>query len=208
MAPAVIRMSKPAVARAPQESSLVSELLDGLDAKDARTKYGSAKALRQLAEQQPGVLYPHFDFFAGLLAHENNIFRWEGIIVLSHLVRVDAEHKFDALFDRYFAPIRGPVMVTAANVIAGAARIALARPDWADRIAAEVLKVGHARYQTAECRNVAIGHGIQTFNQIVHLLKDTKPVLRFVRRQLKNDRPATRKKAERFLRRHSSAAQV
>ncbi len=185
----------------------VRELIAGLDAKDARTKYGSAKALRQLAERQPEALYPHFDFFVGLLAHENRIFQWQGIIVFSHLVRVDVERKFDDLFAPYFALIRGSVMITAANVIGGAARIALARPEWADRITAEVLKVGRAHYQTDECRNVAIGHAIQTFDQIVHLMQDAKPVIRFVQRQLKNDRPATRKKAARFLRRHFSGPQ-
>ena len=58
-------------------------------AKDARTKYRSAKALRQLAEQQPELLYPHFDFFAGLLAHENKIFQWQGIIasILSDVLK-------------------------------------------------------------------------------------------------------------------------
>jgi hypothetical protein len=187
---------------APHEQDRVNHLLSGLAAEDARTKYSSAKALRRLAEEKPHELYARFDFFAGLLAHENKIFQWEGIIVLSHLARVDAQHKFDALFDRYFAPIRGPVMITAANVIGGAARVAVARPEWADRIAAEVLRVGRARYQTAECRNVAIGHAIQTFDQIFHLLKSPQPVLRFVRRQLKNPRPATRKKAGRFLHRH------
>jgi len=92
-------------------------------------------------------------------------------------------------------------MISAANVIGGAARIALARPGLADRVAAEVLKVERASYATAECRNVAIGHAVSAFGEFFHVLRRQRaPVLEFVRRQLTNSRPATRKKAERFLR--------
>jgi hypothetical protein len=64
---------------------------------------------------------------------------------LSQLARVDAEDKFTAIFDKHFAPIRGPVMITAAHVIRGGARIAAAKPHLADRIAAEVMKVDRGR---------------------------------------------------------------
>jgi len=65
--------------------------------------------------------------------------------VLSQLARVDAEDKFTAIFDKYFAPIRGPVMITVAHVIQGGARSAAAKPHLTDRIAAEVLKVDRGR---------------------------------------------------------------
>jgi len=128
--------------------------------------------------------------------------------VLSEFARVDAGEKFAAIFDKYFAPIRGPVMITGANVIRYAARIAVAKAHWADRIAAEVLKVERAGYQTLECRNIAIGHAILAFGEIFELLQDPEPVLRFVRKQLKNSRPSTRKKAEQFLKRAEKAARV
>lgn len=184
------------------DPALVPELLAGLRADKPRVKYGCAKVLRVVSERRPEVLYRHFEVFADLLDHENKILRWEGIFVLSHLARVDSAHKFDAIFRKYFAPIPGPVMITAANVIGGAARIALARPAWADRVAGEVLKVSRGRYGTTECRNVVIGQAIEAFDQLFHLLRDPAPVRRFVQRQLKNTRPATRKKAERFLQRH------
>jgi hypothetical protein len=46
---------------------------------------------------------------------------------------------------------------------------------------------------------VAIGHAIVALGAILPLLRDPTPVVRFVRRQIRNRRPATRKKAERFL---------
>jgi hypothetical protein len=178
---------------------LLPDIMDGLNAAQARIKYGCAKALCQISELQPEVLYPHFDFCVRLLDHENKILQWNGAYMLSQLIRVDAQDKFSAVFEKYFAPIPGPYMITAANVIAGGARIAQARPDLADRIGIEILKVGRARYQTAECRNVAIGHAIIALGDILPLLRNPTPAIRFVRRQVRNSRPATRKKAERFL---------
>ncbi len=183
----------------PARNTEPGQLIEGLQAKDARTRFGCAKALRRLAELEPQRLYPAFDTFARLLDHQNKILQWEGAIVLSHLARVDAENKFEPLFGKYFSPISGPVMITAANVIRGGGRIARARPGWADRIAAELLKVRTARYATAECRNVAIGHTITAFGEFFDLLRKPAPVVQFVKKQVRNPRCATAKKAEALI---------
>lgn len=201
----VHRLRARSSARNPGE---VEELLQGLDATEPRHKFGCAKALCHLSGEQPALLYPHFDAFVRLLDHENKILQWGAIHVLSHLAGVDTEDRFAAVFDRYFSPISGPVMITAANVIKGSARIARARPRWADRIAAEVLKVTRGRYRTAECRNIAIGHAIVALEQMLDLVNNRAPVLRFVRGQLNNPRPATRHKAEHFLKRLASHAKT
>ena len=185
---------------------LIPDILDGLRAEKAPIRFGCVKAIRIVSEERPDLLYPYFDFFIGLLDHENKIFQWEAAYVLSHLARVDDDDKFVAIFDRYFSPIPGPVMITAASVIQGGARIAQAKPRLAERIAAEVLKVAKARYQTVECRNVAIGHAILALGGILPLLPDPAPVLQFIRAQTENRRPATRKKATQVLESHRSAA--
>ena len=178
---------------------LFPEILEGLNSAKADTKYGCVKALRLVSEQRPEVLYPHFDFFVHLLEHENKIFQWNAACVLSHLARVDVQDKFAAIFKQYFSPILGPVMITTANVMQGGARVAQAKPQLAGRIAEEILKVARARYQTTECRNVAIGHAIIALGKMLPLLPNPAPAVRFVRKQTRNPRPATRKKAERFL---------
>lgn len=124
---------------------LLEKVMEGLGPETARIKLGCAKALRVLSETHPDLLYPQFDFFVHLLDHQNKIFQWEAARVLSQLAQVDAEDKFTAIFDKYFAPIRGPVMITVAHVIQAGARSAAAKPHLADRIAAEVLKVDRGR---------------------------------------------------------------
>ncbi len=186
-----------------RKPELLSELIDGLGAEKARVKYGCAKILRIISDEAPGLLYSRFAFFADLLDSDNNIFKWGAIHVIANLATVDTEDRIEAIFERYFAPIPGPALITAANVIAGAAKIALAKPQLTERITKELLKVEKARYKTTECRNVALGHAIKAFDQFFDQIKDKGPVVAFVRRQLENTRNATRKKAEVFLKRRS-----
>jgi hypothetical protein len=176
----------------------VDTLCDGLASPEARTKYGSAKQLLRLSEQDPDLLYPRFDFFARLLEGETRILRWDSSRILGHLARVDSAGRIDALLDRYLAPITGHEMIAAANAIQGAADIALAKPHLADRIAKAIVKVSRAHYATPECRNVATGHAIQALDRFFEHIQKKEPVLGFVESQLKNPRPATRKKAEKF----------
>ena len=182
--------------------SLLPELLAGLDADHATLRFGCAGALLILSDQQPALLYPHWERLVGLMESPNSILQWTGFRAIANLARVDAAGRIEGMFERYFAPIGGPVMITAATVIAGGARIARAKPCLADRIAQEILRVRRARYQTPECRNVAIGHAIEAFEVFFDLISDRAPVLRFTRRQLQNTRSAVRQKAERFLKRH------
>jgi len=196
---------KGAIARRVIESpKLIPEVVEGLSADNVRVKYGCAKVLRIVSDEAPALLYPRFDFFAALLESDNNILKWEGIYVIANLSSVDAEDRIEAIFERYFAPIPGPVLITAGNVIAGAAKIARAKPQLTERIAAELLKVEKAQYKTAECRNVALGHTIRAFDQFFERIRDKERVIAFVGRQLENTRKPTRRKAEAFLKKRSS----
>lgn len=192
--------------RVATEPALLPEVLAGLRADEPRIKYGCSKVLRLVSQKHPALLYPRFDFFAGLLDSDNNFLKWDAARIIASLAAVDSRGKLKPILNRYLRPIGGPVMITAANLVGNAATIALARPDLADRLACAVLKVERAEYQTAECRNVAIGHAIESFARFFHLLKaKRKPaVVQFVRRQLKNRRNAVRKKAAAFLKRRES----
>ena len=171
----------------------------GLDAPAARVKFGCLKDLRRLSEEAPQLLYPDFDRFARLLDHPNSIYRWNAAHILANLARVDRSRKLAPLLDKFLRPIGGPQMIGAANVIQAAAVIAAAQPRLADALAAGILTVDRAKYETEECRNVAIGHAIQSLDRFFESIPRQRAVLGFVRRQLGNPRPATRRKAERFL---------
>ena len=88
------------------------------------------------------------------------------------------------------------------------ARIALAKPELTERITREILKVEKAKYKrhgklSPECRNVAIGHAIDSFDKFFEQIENKAAVIAFVKRQLSNTRKPVAKKAERFIRKHA-----
>jgi len=178
---------------------MIDELLLGLDSGKPRIRYGAAKALRQCSERNPGQVYPHFDRFVALMEGDNTFLRWGSERILGNLAAVDSDNKFERVLGRFLAPITGHELIGAANAIAAAAQIALAKPHLADQIAAEILKVRRANYATAECRNVAIGHALRSLDQFFQHVRNKRPVLAFARKQMDNPRPASRRHAERFL---------
>ena len=182
--------------------------LDALHAPDARTKLAASKAFRDLSLHEPARLYPHFESFAALLAHPNNILKWDAILTVANLARVDEERKLDRILDAYLAPITGPVMITAANTIKGAASIAQARPDLAPRILTALLRVEKAKYATPECRNVAIGHVLTAFAKLSRLFPDTRPIRSFAARHTRNPRAATAAKAKSLAASSASASKL
>jgi hypothetical protein len=193
------------VHRARANPSLVPDLLDGTASQSPPVKFGSAKALWLLAEADPALLYPHFDFFVKQLDSPNGPLRWNAARTLACLAPADTEDKLEPLLDKYLGVIPGPRMIDAANVIGSAWRIARAKPRLADRIARAILGVSEAQYQTDECRNVAAGHALQSLGRFFDLFEDQPAVVAFARAQLGNRRPSTRRKAEEFLKKHAAA---
>jgi hypothetical protein len=111
-------------------------------------------------------------------------------------------------FNKYSAPVTGPVMVTAGNIVGAAAKIARAKPALTARIVRQLLKVETATYEhkgivSPECRKIVCGQVVTTFDEIFDQIKNRKPVVEFVKRQQDSSRPAVRKAVARFLKRHA-----
>ena len=185
-----------------EDTNYLPELISGLQASEAKIKYGSNKVLIIISEKNPAVLYPKLDFFISQLDNENNFLKWGAIEIIANLCRVDSGHHFENIFAKFISPIHGHHMITAANTIKAANKIAGIKHNLAEKIAQEILNVENADYETTECNNIVIGQAITTLNNLFPQLKSKKPVFEFVQRQVKNKRPATRKKAETFIRKN------
>ncbi|MFC2084242.1 hypothetical protein ACFLS9_04220 [Bacteroidota bacterium] len=182
-----------------KEPELIPLLFTGFKSNKAILKYRCLKLVRLISEESPDLIYPYIKKLIGLLDSENNIMKWGAIIIISNLAAVDKDNVIEKNFNKYFNPIKGPVMITAANVISSSSKIALAKPGLTDKISNEILKVEYAEYQTDECKNIAYGHAIKSFYVFFDKIKNKKPVVLFVKNQLNNSRDATKNKAEKFL---------
>jgi hypothetical protein len=194
-----------------RENEHIPKLVEAFQAETSSKKFAFEKVLRLVSESQPELIYPYFDVFIKLLDSDNSFLKWGSIITIANLTATDTPKKFEAIFSKYYAPISGPTMITAANIIVSSATIARFKPSLIDAITREILKVEKAKYKlkgclSPECRNVAIGHAIDSFDKFYDQIEDNKEVLNFVKRQLKNTRKQVAKKAEQFLRKHSLPA--
>jgi hypothetical protein len=186
------------VSKALSDSCFIPAIIGGLAAKDS-SKLRCAKALNMLSASHPTLLYPHFDFFVSLLDSRHNILKWNAIIILSNLTKIDTKHRFDAVFDKYYRHLWDGDLVTAANIIGSSGKIASFRPDLRDRITAEILKVELVPLPTSECREIARGKALLAFKEYLVNPEDNMLVKEFIQRCLKSTRPATQSKAERLL---------
>lgn len=190
--------------RAARHPMLVSDLFAGLTVREARLKFGCAKVLMLASERTPQAVLPHWARLLALLKSDNKIMQWSAMLTLANLSSVASLRRARALVPQLLATVRGPVMITAANAMRSAARIALAHRSLADLVAREILQVENARYQTSECRNIAISHAVLALEELWPILKDRGSVLAMAKRATANSHPATRKKATAFLKKHDA----
>ena len=185
-----------------EDPSLLPEIFNGVYSTNARTRYGCAKILRIISEENPKMLYPRMGFFTELLESDKRVLKWNALYIIANLAKVDVENKFDDIFDKYYSLLNAEYMVTVANVVGNSGKIAKAKPHLTQKITNELLKIENLTVKshlTQECKNILIGHAITTINMYFDQIGNKEEVISFVKRQLNNTRNATKIKAKKFL---------
>ena len=182
---------------------LLPEIFKGISSTNPRIRYGCAKVLRIVSEENPERLYPKIDFFIQLLDSDLKIIKWNAMDVIANLTRVDTKNRFDDTFDKYYRFLNDDVMITVAHIVDNSGKIAKAKPHLTKKITNKLLKlekIPTKPHLTQECKNILMGKAISAFNMYFYQIENKDDVISFVRRQLNNTRNATKKKAEKFLR--------
>lgn len=182
--------------------SLLPEVFIGISSTNPRIRYGCAKILRIISEENSERLYPRIDFFFELLDSDKRILKWNALYIIANLTKVDMENRFEDIFDKYFGLLNAEYMVTVANVIGNSGKIAKAKPHLTQKITNELLKIENLTtksHLTQECKNILLGHAISAFDMYFDQIENKEEVISFATRQLNNTRNATKVKAEKFL---------
>lgn len=182
--------------------SLLPDLLTGVSSENARIKFKSAKTLRIISEENPKMLYSKMDFFTNLLDSKNKILRWIAIDVIGNLASVDSENKFHRIFEKYYSLLSDESMITIGHVIDNSGKITRAKQHLTQKITSKLLNLETILkpYLTKECRNILLGKVILALGEYFDQIQNKDEVISFVKTQLNNNRNATKKKAESFLR--------
>ena len=185
-----------------QDFSLLPTVLNGVSSSKAAIRYGCAKVLMDLSEEQPEKLYPYMDSFINLLDSKYRILTWNAMAIIANLAKVDGNKKFDAIFGKYYSFLNDVYMVTVANVVGNSAKIALAKPYLAQKITKELLKVENISttpHLTEECKRVIAEQAIKSFALFFSEIEQKETVFSFVARHRNSPKKTLRKAAEEFL---------
>ncbi len=188
--------------RVRQDFSLLPFLLSGVHSSKAAVRYGCAKVLMDLSEENPEKLYPHLDLFINLLDSKYRILTWNALAIIANLTRVDADKKFDAVFGKYYSFLSNDYMVTVANVVGNSSKIAQAKPYLIPKITDELLKVesiSTTPHLTEECRRVIAEKTIKSLDVFFDGVEQKDRVISFVKAHLDSPRKSLRVAAENFL---------
>lgn len=180
------------------DKKLLDDLKENASSDNAAIKYKSLKVLMYLGEQRPNILYPEWDFFVKLLDNKNTFLRTIGSTVIANLTKVDTENKFENIFDKYYSLLEDESMINAANIAGYSGIIAKAKPHLQNKITEKLLDIDNTRH-SSECKNIIKGKAILSFYEYIGEVEDKTKIIQFVKNELKNSRSATKKKAEKFL---------
>jgi len=185
-----------------QNYGLIPEILGGISSTKPAIRYGCAKVLMDLSEEEPEQLYPHMDFFIKLLESKYRILTWNALIIISNLPKVDKEKKFDSIFNKYYSYLDDEYMVTVANVVGNSGKIALAKPYLTQKITDKLLKVENISitpHLSEECKRVITEHAIKTFDTFFPQIEQKGKVISFVKKHINSSRVSLRTESEKFL---------
>lgn len=200
MSSKVINVTPTPAENARRDPALIPQLVSALGSKGT-DRFAAAKDLGLIAREAPDLVYPYWNAFTALLESPSSVSLWNGLIILSYLVEVDSERRFDGVIDRYITHLWDGKLVNAANVILGSGRILKARPDFYDRIITVLVKVDRIPLPTDECHEVIRGHVLRVIGDCSNLVNGDERVAYFVRHCTKSSRPSTRRKAEELVQR-------
>jgi hypothetical protein len=186
------------VQKVEEDNLLVADLIEYLSSDKAVIKYKSLKVLMHLSEHKPSILYSKWDFLIRLLENENTFMRAGGVNMIANLTKVDSKKKFEKIFDKYYSLLEDKSMINAANIAARSGFIAKTKPNLADKITDKLINIDKTHH-SSECKNIIKGKAILSFEEYIGEYENKEKIINFVKKELKNTRPATRKKAEKIL---------
>ena len=173
--------------------------LDKLNSQNSKIKYGFAKELLKIGSEKPEQLYEHFDYWAELMTSDNNILKWTAIDIMGYLSAVDTENRVDVLMQDLIKHLHGGVLITCNHSIFALGLIYQNKPNLKEKILKELIAISQDKFETDECKNIAIGKVLEAIKPFVADIKNSKPVMTFIENATKSERNSTRKRAEQLL---------
>jgi hypothetical protein len=191
-------MSKPTAKWEVTDKELLPELLRGILSKEDKTRYTSFRALMNICEAQPDLLYPYCDHFVDLVDRENTHSKYIGSYLVASLAAVDRDNKFEEIFDKYYSLLDDKSIIPAAHVARNSGKIVRAKPELEPKITGILLNIDATRHEPRH-KELIKSEAIVAFNEYFEAAKDKERIIEFAKQQAKSKSPKARKNAKKFL---------
>lgn len=185
------------VKQALENSDFLSELLDAITSKNDLIRFNCNNILFKLSEENPNVLYPHWDYFVELLKSNNNYHKLIALELIANLTKVDIENRFEDIFDEYFKIINSEKTMVAGHLAGVSGKIAYNKPNLQNKITNILLNIDN----TNKGKQVELikAYIIDSLSYYFQDIKNKNDIITFVKNQQNSASPKTRDKAKEFL---------
>jgi hypothetical protein len=180
------------------DKKLLSELLDGLKSKDETFRYNCHKVLMLISKTNGEILYPSWDYFVELLNSNNSYHKMSAVHLLTNLVKVDLEDRFQKIFDSYYSLLDDKSVIVAIYVAQNSAQIIKAKSHLENRITSILLNIDKTHHPAGRKELVKAG-AIEAFMEYFPDSSNKTKIIEFVMKQQDSESPKTRKIAKAFL---------
>ena len=184
--------------KALRDNKLLSELLDGLKSKEETFRYNCYKSLMLISKTRGEVLYPAWDYFVELLHSDKSYHKMSAVHLLTNLVKVDKEDRFQKIFDRYYSLLDDKSVIVAIYVAGNSAQIVRAKPHLENRITNILLNIDKTHHPAGRKELIKAG-AIEAFMDFFTDSENKAKIVEFVTKQQDSESPKTRKIAGIFL---------
>lgn len=183
--------------KAVDNTEIITELLDGILSKDEKVRSTCFNILLRISENTPRILYEKWEYFDRLLGSDNNYHKYMAIHLISNLVKIDTENRFEKTFDNYYHIIEGDKAMAAGHVVKCSSKIVKAKPHLEERITNKLLNIDELH--KGKQKELIKAYAIEAFYDYFNEIKNKEKILDFIREQLESESPKTRKMAKDVL---------
>jgi len=177
----------------------LNKIFEKVSPKLSELEYNSnGTALRMLSEENPKLLYNHWDFFRDLLRAKNNYLKMHALYIITNLCKVDKEEKFERVFEDFYDLLDCESLMIANHTALVFGKIAKAKPKMREKITEQLFNIESTHWEPKR-KDLIKGYAIKAFSEYFELAKNKDAILDFVSNQLSSESASTKKEAIEFL---------
>lgn len=103
--------------------------------------YHCYSIVSRASESEPELFYKYWDAFVSLLSHENSYHRDIGITLITNLISIDEERRFDTILDQYLGILHDEKFMTAQCLAQNLPKVVEHRKDLRKKIIDTFLEI-------------------------------------------------------------------